>query len=76
MKFKDIKDLCYEHDELRRKTKIIAECEAIRNYFKVTTHQIRGDFYLGDEEIKVLNDYYEKRGSEIERIIYNLNKKI
>lgn len=71
MNLNDIKDLCKEHNELLEKTKVIEKCNKERLWVKVITPN-RGEFYLGDKEIKLLSDYYEKRGSEIEEIMFNL----
>jgi len=76
MNFNDIKDLCKEHNKLLEKTKIIEGCNAKNLWMRVTTPDM-GAFNLGDEEIKLLSDYCENRGIEIENIMIDLlnNKK-
>jgi len=71
MNINDIKDLCNEHTELLRKTKIIDDCNKEHYWMSVTTPDNQ-NFFLTDEEIKLLENYHTKRGVEIENIIHNL----
>lgn len=76
MNFNDLKEICKEHDKLLKKTEIIEKCKKERHWMDVITPE-NARYRLGDEEIKLLKDFYEEKGLEIERMILKLlsNKK-
>jgi hypothetical protein len=74
MQFNDLKEVCKKHDKLLEKATVIQKCNKERHWMKVVTPS-SGEFYLDDEEIKLLNDYYEKKGIEIENLIIKLLNK-
>ncbi|NFH01334.1 hypothetical protein FC831_13785 [Clostridium botulinum] len=73
MQFNDLKKLCEEHNKLLEKSEVIVKTKKENCWFKVMTP--RGEFYIDEKEIELLTNYYEERGLEIEKIIYNLCNK-
>jgi hypothetical protein len=74
MNFNDLKDLCKEHNRILENTKIIERANKNHHWVKALTADREG-FYLNDEEIGLLKQYYEKKGLGIETVISDLLSK-
>lgn len=71
MNFNNIKDICENHTKLLNKTRIIQYANKERIWLKV--EDARGnEFYLDDDEIKVLENFIEEKGIKIEKTIKEL----
>lgn len=71
MQFSELKNMCYEHDRLIKKSDIIEESEKNRTWLKVVNPKGR-EFQLSDIEINALMQCIRETGFEMEKTIYQL----
>lgn len=74
MNFNDMKEMCKTHTKLLDKTKVIQYANKERIWMKVVDAR-GGEFYLDDDEIKLLEEFINAKGLKIEQTIKELLEK-
>jgi hypothetical protein len=72
--FDDVKNLCEAHTRLLKKTDIIQRSNKENIWLKVIDAKGK-EFYLEDDEIKMLENFIEEKGLKIEKTINELLEK-
>jgi len=71
MQFSELKNMCYEHDFLLKKNKIIEDYKNNDSLLRIVNSKDE-DFYLSKIEVEALIECVNKQGLEIEKFIYQL----